>query len=548
MNVVAKMWSIDNDAGKAIVKSALWTFIFKLFDVVPDITIGLIINCAILKDQSFLSQLGFPSDVTTIIVFTAVILCAFVASNGAHYCIALELGKAATIVTYRLKMDLCQSILFSSYNREAAADKQHQKNHDIETIDFFIRRTYEEMLKIGFSSVVIGVILVCIAPQFLLYALLPVPITFYVAKVLNKKIEPHQDGVKHATKDLQRDIDELIACLPTVKDFAIEQRVLCAVEQKASFLRQTRHGSLSITSLLLPSTRIFIQIASLAIVVHGIFLVWHHEISIGALAAAIFLSRKFLQPFSSLGMVWNNYRKGTAALRDLDLRGANTNNLAVGDRRMDNCAAPSIVLSEVSFSYGNKKILHNLSFEFPAERINVIKGCTGRGKTTLCRLLTRDYAYDSGAIFYGSSTIDCFARADWKKHARIVTQYPQLFMASIHQNITLFAQEFDQARFAHALELSLMVEFVSRLPHGVDSVVGGQGVSLSLGQTQSLALARALYCDPKILVLDEPTTGFDDERELQFIRALKSIVKGRIVIITSHSQNIIKAADNLLEL
>jgi ABC-type bacteriocin/lantibiotic exporter with double-glycine peptidase domain len=295
-------------------------------------------------------------------------------------------------------------------------------------------------------------------------------------------------------------------------------------------------------------TKIFIQIALLVIIIHGILMLFHQHINIGAFVATVFLSRKFLQPFSFLGGLVDNCRKGIRACGEISL--LLNNKFLIEHKELEahiNNLKP-IIIKDINYSYANKRVLDNINFEFKSERINVITGSTGSGKTTLLRILMRDIIINRGAIFYGDINIDHCSLASWRKNIAIVPQYPKLFIASVLDNISLFSPHLNESSFQAALELSLSSQFVQALPHGVHSIIGSNGMSLSGGQIQSIALARALYMNSKILLLDEPTAGFDREREKLFLKNLKNIVKNRTLIITSHSQHIIKTADELFEI
>lgn len=545
INVVAKIRSIDKCAGNYFLKSIFFSFWFKFFDIIPDIAIGLLINFAISRDRSFLVRIGLTNDLSTIYFIISVISLTFIASIVAQFFLSLSLKKSASIVHHRLKLNFCRSALYSPI-RDTAAEL-HDRNQDIETIDVFIKSTLEELLKLTFSSILVGIVLAMIAPQFLFYALLPLPLTFVIAHLLNKKIAPHHAQIRQASNSMQQEINELITCLPTIRDFSIEERIFNKIHNQAVILDHRRDLSNRLASMLMPATRVLIYAAFIAIMFHGIILVWHNELSIGSFAAAVFLSRKFLQPFSFSGSLLNNYRKGLASLKNLNVP-RNVDDLSPTSVTICRNSSPRVALRDVSFSYGDRKILHNVNADFLPGKVNVIKGITGKGKTTICRLLMREFARDSGAIFFNETNIDEFALPDWKRQTALVGQHPQLFMATVANNITLFSPLVDENLFQQSLLASLTAQFVDKLPKGCDSLIGARGIKLSFGQIQSIALARALYQNPRVLLLDEPTTGFDEARELLFIDALKTIIKDRVVIIASHSQNIINCADYLLEI
>jgi ATP-binding cassette subfamily B protein len=241
INALLNICSIDREAKKRLQRGIAWTFIFKIFDIIPDILIGLIINLAILKDRSFLFSKGFANNLSTIYLFAGFILFAFIASNISQFFSTLEFKRAASLLQYRLKMKSCHSLLFQqeeniSKKSETLTGIQRQKSLEIDKIEYFISRTLEEFFRILFSSILVGSILFYIRPQFLLYVLLALPFTYFFAVYLQKKLHPHNNNIKQTSKEIHHDIDELINCLPIIKDFCIEDRLYHKVNHKASRL------------------------------------------------------------------------------------------------------------------------------------------------------------------------------------------------------------------------------------------------------------------------------------------------------------------------
>lgn len=551
IGAILKIWSIEPTAHKHLFRAIVFTFLFKICDIIPEIVIGLLLNLAFHKERSFLCRLGFANDLSTVFLLGGVILLAFIANSCAHFFSSLQFKLAALKLTHRLKMDLCRYILFQPDNQafeehEAILAKQSQKNLEIDAIGVFVSRTLVDFFRIIFSSIIIGLILFCIDFNFLFYVLIPLPMTLFFACFLQKKIAPHDNKIKQSIKALNKEIDNFVNSLTTIKDFGIEDRVYGRVESKASHLNHALLKKSSLSLALLPMTQVFIQVGFLAILIYAIHLVFINQITIGAFTVVIFLSRKFLFPFSFLGALVDSCEIGIKALKNMTT--------PINKRPIDSRlelkleASKPIIFNKVTYSYKNNKILSDINFTFQSNKINVIKGCTGTGKTTLFKILMRKYSNDKGEIFYGDSKIDTYCAASWRKNIALVPQFPKLFQASIVNNITLFASQVDSQRLEDAMEKSLTKQFVDLLPSGIHAMVGASGLPLSGGQIQSIALARAFYKNPKILLLDEPTAGFDSEREWQFIKALQEIIKGRMVIITSHRKQMIEAADSLFEI
>jgi ATP-binding cassette subfamily C protein LapB len=344
---------------------------------------------------------------------------------------------------------------------------------------------------------------------------------------------------------MYQEIDELLSGFGVIKDFGVEDRFQRKLEDAAIHLDYESLRTSYLAAGMGPLTRTLVQFGVLAIVIHAVVMVYNGQITFGEFAAASFLSRKFLLPFTFLGSVVDLCGKGTNALGNvaqsiyMDCPQPSTF-ISVGETRVE-----SVRFDAVSYAYRDRKIFDGLHAEFRPGVINVVKGPTGVGKTTLLRLIMGDLQPDAGQISYGSMPSTSQLK---RQHLALVTQFPKLFTASLQDNITLFDPEVDTELLAKAMDVSLTAGFAAELPCGVDTVVGPNGLRLSGGQMQSVAIARAFYSNAKILLFDEPTASFDLEREQLFLKKLQSSLAGRLVILTSHRPQPIQAAGYLVEL
>ena len=206
----------------------------------------------------------------------------------------------------------------------------------------------------------------------------------------------------------------------------------------------------------------------------------------------------------------------------------------------------AIRFERVSFRYGSRLVLDDVSFSVePGQMIGIV-GHTGSGKSTVANLLCRFYDVSSGAVLVDGNDIRRLSIEAYRKHIGIVLQEPFLFFGTIADNIGYgqpgagFRQIMEAARAAHAHN------FVLRLPEGYDSLVGERGQSLSGGERQRVAIARAILVDPRILVLDEATSAVDTHTEREIQRALDNVVAGRTTIAIAHRLSTLRKADLLL--
>src|SRR5256885_6610639 len=202
-------------------------------------------------------------------------------------------------------------------------------------------------------------------------------------------------------------------------------------------------------------------------------------------------------------------------------------------------ASGAIAFRNISFAYGkDRPVLHDISLEIePGTRLG-IAGAAGAGKGTLISL--RPWIYDptAGSILLDGKDLRDYRLADLRNQFAIVLQEPVLFSASIAENIAYAKPEATRDELIAAAQAANAHEFIVRLPQAYDTQVGERGVQLSGGQRQRIAIARAFLKDSPVLILDEPTSGVDDEAEAVIVEAIRRLMHGRTVILITHRSSL----------
>jgi ATP-binding cassette, subfamily B, bacterial len=209
----------------------------------------------------------------------------------------------------------------------------------------------------------------------------------------------------------------------------------------------------------------------------------------------------------------------------------------------------AIHFAAVSFDYGDgKEVLRDVSFDVaPGQRVALI-GVSGAGKSTIASLILRLYEAQGGVILIDGVDITRYRRESLRRRIGIVLQESLLFGATIQENIAYGKPDASLEDIVAAARTANADEFIRELEDGYDSVVGERGVTLSAGQRQRIAIARAVVRDPRILLLDEPMTGLDAESEIKVREALDRLMVGRTSIIITHDLPSIADAHQVLVL
>jgi len=205
-----------------------------------------------------------------------------------------------------------------------------------------------------------------------------------------------------------------------------------------------------------------------------------------------------------------------------------------------------VALENVGFAYEEgETVLDDVSLSIaPGEKVALV-GASGGGKSTLVQALLGLYPVKAGRILYGGVPVSEIGWEGVREHVGVVLQHPVLFNDSVRANLTL-GREADDATLWQALAIAQLQDTIAGLPHGLDTVVGRQGVRLSGGQRQRLAIARMIVAQPSIVILDEATSALDTDTERHLHEAMHAFLAGRTTLIIAHRLSAVKQADRIL--
>jgi len=203
-----------------------------------------------------------------------------------------------------------------------------------------------------------------------------------------------------------------------------------------------------------------------------------------------------------------------------------------------------IEFRNVSFGYDPySPVLKNVSFRIPAGQFVGVVGKSGSGKTTLVNLICRFYDPQEGRVLLDGQDGRELSQADLHRHVALVLQEPFLFRATIRENIAYGRPDALPLAIMDAARAANAHDFIAARPAAYDTRLGEQGAGLSGGERQRVSIARALLCDPRILILDEATSSVDTESEQEIQRALASLCRGRTTLAIAHRLSTLKNAD-----
>ncbi len=335
----------------------------------------------------------------------------------------------------------------------------------------------------------------------------------------------------------------------TIKALAAEAPIQRKWEKSAALLARVG-AQLRLLSTTASNTSGFVQqFINLAIVIVGVYMISERELTMGGLIACTMLASRAMAPVGQVAGLLVQYHTAATALtslnemmaRDVE-RPADTNFIGRGVLK------GAIDFRDVSFSYPGQSepALRNLSFSIkPGEKVAIL-GRIGCGKTTLEKLILGLYQPTEGAVLVDGIDLRQLDPAELRRQIGYVQQDVMLFYGSLRENIMLGAPLADEAAIVKAAEIGGILSLVNQHPKGFDMLVGERGESLSGGQRQGVAIARAVINDPPIVLLDEPTSSMDHSSEEDIKRRLAEFAKGKTVLVISHRTSLLDLADRII--
>jgi len=456
-------------------------------------------------------------------------------------------GKKADIkISARLFQQLMGMTMAS---RPASAGVMASHMREFESLrDFFTSATMTVLIDLPFVLLFILLIGVIGGP-IAFVPMLAVPIVIFIGMMMQKPLErvTKQSMMESALKNAL--LFETISGLETIKVQAAEGHTQRNWEELTEKASRTSAKSKQINALALNLATFVQQVASVGVVIVGVYLIANAKLSMGALVACVILTGRAMAPLSQVAALLTRLHQSKEGLHQLNELMKRPVERPAGKHFI---SMPSVrgkvEFQDVVFSYPGQTVpaLNGVSFTIePGEHIGVI-GAVGSGKTTLERLLINLYQPQSGSVQLDGADVRQIDPGDLRRNVGAVQQSPQLFYGSVRTNITMGHETAPARAVLRAAELAGVMEFLRDSQAGLDTNVGERGESLSGGQRQSVAIARALLYDPPVMVFDEPTASMDPASENRLKKRLEVVTKDRTTILITHKGTMLSLVEKII--
>jgi len=480
----------------------------------------------------------------------AIVLLA-VLKNAVQYAALFSLATIRTGVSRDLRNLLYDKILelpVGWFTDARKGDTLSRMTNDLQEVEFSVIGTIEVLFKSPIVLLVSLGTLFAMSWELTLFALVFLPVSGYLISRIAKSLKNAARRGKDALGDLVSLVEETLGGIKVVKAFHAEEAFRARFrETNGAYFRRMRR--LYKREYLASPMSETISLTVMAVLLwFGGGLVLRGE---GGLSGEWFIGylvvfSQIIPPARALSDGWFKIQKGAASLDRLDVILEETWRIPEPEVPVPMGAfAQGIRFEGVTFGFEpGRPVLRGVDLEVPKGATVALVGSSGSGKTTMAALLARFHDVTGGRITVDGVDLRDVGTGDLRAKLGIVTQEAWLFHGSVAENIALGAPV-DPARLRAAATAANALEFIERMPGGMDAPVGDGGGLLSGGQRQRISIARALYKDPPILVLDEATSALDAASEQLVQQAIDRLMQDRTVLVIAHRLSTVRHADRI---
>lgn len=460
----------------------------------------------------------------------------------------MRTGIASNIRQQLYDKILSLHVLYFSDQRKG--DVLTRLTNDVQEVEYGILHFLEVAFKEPVTIIATLITMLLLSPKLTLFVLIILPISGYIIGKIGKTLKNASTKSQQLQGIINSIVEETISGIRIIKSFTAEKSL------SDKFSKVNYHHNRIGTSMIRKrdlSTPLseFLGITIVVIVLYvGGKMIIHHTspLSAEAFIAFIVIFSQIIQPAKAFSNAFYFIQKGMASLKRIEevLQEKNKIDDAPNAVTVDDFT-DKIELKNVSFAFHERQVLKNINLEIPKGRKIAIVGVSGAGKSTFIQLLMRFFDVENGEILLDGVNIKNIQQQDLRHLMALVTQQTTLFNDSVSNNISL-GKIGNQQEIEHAANLAHADDFIQKMPHLYATNIGDNGVKISGGEQQRLSIARAIYKNAPILILDEATSHLDSNSEKMVQDALQNLLKDKTAIIIAHRLSTVQFADEIVVL
>lgn len=544
MSIFKKLGWFFKQEKKSYIIGVFSLMMVALVQLVPPKVIGVVVDEIVNKEIRL----------TKIIVWVALLIGAGLAQYLFRYIWRMHIWGSAARLEKELRTQLfhhftkMDSIFYQKYR---TGDLMAHATNDLNAIQNVAGAgilTFADSVITGGTTIIAMVLFV--DWRLTLIALLPLPLLAVTSRVLGSKLHDAFRDSQAAFSAINDKTQESITGIKVIKTFGQEKEDLADFTEKIDDAIVKNKRTNFLDALFDPFITLIIGVSYVLTIIIGGRFIMEGTISLGQLVSFIAYIGMLVWPMFAIGRLFNVLERGNASYdRVNELLHEKTHIIERKDA-IKTMAQGTITMKIDSFSYPKEEAvaLENIQFSLQEGETLGIVGKTGAGKTTILKLLMREYDQYQGTISFGKHNIKNYTLDALMGAMGYVPQDHFLFSMTVRDNIRFAKPDLEQAAVEQAAELAFINQEIKAFPEGYDTMVGERGVSLSGGQKQRISIARALIVEPELLILDDALSAVDAKTEEAILSNLKETRQEKTTIITAHRLSSVMHAKEILVL
>ncbi len=502
-------------------------------------------------DELTQSDLG---KIKALAIICIIVVVAIILKNLFLYCSLYILTPIRNGIINDMRTHMFEKILqlpVGFFNEQRKGDIMSRLTNDLQDVEFstisFLESFFREPILVIFYLIA----MINLSPELSLFLLIFLPISGFIIGRIGRSLKRVSTRVQVKLGEILSTIEETLGGIRVVKAFNAEQQQLHRFDAESRELLSIKNKAIRRRDLASPVSETLGIIAVCCVLYYGGTLVLQKNFSLSGPDFLTFIAifTQIINPLKAFSTASYNIQKGAASIERIehlikeeqtvkeDLHPVNINSFS-----------DSIELKNVCFTYPGRMILDNINLTIKKGQTIALVGSSGAGKSTLADLIPRFHDATAGEVLIDGININKYAIKDLRNLMGIVTQEPILFNDTIQANIALGSTNAAVEQVEAAAKIANAHHFILEKEKGYHSLVGDRGSKLSGGERQRLTIARAVFKNPPILILDEATSSLDTESEKWVQDAINNLMKDRTSIIIAHRLSTIRHADEIVVL
>lgn len=494
--------------------------------------------------DDFISMSDFDG-LLKLLFFLTIIYVAGAVLNRVQLLLSVKISQTVVTDLRKQLFEKFQALPLKFFDTTAHGDLMSRATNDIDTVANSLNTSISQAISSLITIIGSLVFMVILSPILTVVAIISLPVLFLITSFITKRSKKYFKRQQDVLGDLNGKIEEIIPSQKVIKAFVKEEDEIKEFDKLNKELNKTGINAQIFSGLMGPVSTMINGINYALISCVGAVLAINKLITVGDITSFVMYTKQFARPFNELANQYNMLILAVVGAErvfevlDQTPEPADAENaVALKDIKGE------VVFNNVTFSYTEEKtILKNVNLTAKPGQTIALVGPTGAGKTTIINLLTRFYDIQQGEISIDGINITDIKRNSLRQSLGIVLQDTYLFTGTIRDNIKYGRLNASDGEVKEAAILANAHEFIHRLPNGYDTILTEDDDTLSQGQKQMIAIARAILADPSILILDEATSNVDTRTEVKIQKAMLNLMEGRTSFVIAHRLSTIRNAD-----